>query len=74
MGALDAPGLGVEVVGTVADVFGRSERLPLIGDGDDAARGIGRQHKGLATQVLEGCSEIDIYAHIALFELGIKNF
>ena len=74
MGALDAPGLGVEVVGTVADVFGRTERLPLIGDGDNAARGIGRQYESLATQILERCGVIDIDANVAFLEFGIKYF
>jgi hypothetical protein len=51
MGGLDAPGLGVEVVGTVADILSRSERIALIGKGDDATRGIGRENKGLASQI-----------------------
>ena len=62
MGGLDAPGLGVEVVGTVADVFHRTEGEAFVGDGDDATRGIGGQHEGLATQVAKGIGvgEIDV--------------
>ena len=73
MGALNAPGLGVEVVGTVADVFGRTERLPLIGDGDDAARGIGRQYECLATQILKrlGVGHIDV--HVAVLQFGREH-
>jgi hypothetical protein len=51
VGGLDAPGLGIEVVGTVADVLSRTEGIALIGKGDDAARGIGREDKGLASQI-----------------------
>ena len=54
MGGLDAAGLGVEVVGTIADVFGRAEGIALIGKGNDATRGIGREYKGLATQIAQG--------------------
>ena len=51
MGGLDAPGLGIEVVGTIADVLCRAEGIALIGKGDDAARGIRREDKGLASQI-----------------------
>ena len=42
MGGLDAPRLWIEVVGPVANVLRRPQRATLIGDADDAARGVGR--------------------------------
>ena len=51
MGGLDAPGLGVEVVGAGADVFGGTEGDALVSDGHDATRGVGGENEGLATQI-----------------------
>ena len=51
MGGFDAPGLGVEVVGAIADVLHRAEGESLIGNGDNSLGSIGRQHEGLATEI-----------------------
>jgi hypothetical protein len=53
VGGLDAPGLGIEVVGAVADVLDRTEGDTLVGDGDDAARGVGWENEGFAAEVAE---------------------
>ena len=53
MGGFDAPGLGVEVVGAVADVFGGTEGEALVSDGHDATRGVGREDEGLATEIFK---------------------
>ena len=50
MGGLDAPRLGIEVVGAVADVLDRTEGDTLVGDGDDAARGVGWENEGFAAE------------------------
>ena len=42
MGGLDAPGFRIEVVGPVADVLRRPQRVTLISVANDAARGVGR--------------------------------
>ena len=62
MSGLDAPGFGVEVVGAVTDILHRPERKALVDHGDDATRGVGGQHEGLATEVAQGISirEIDV--------------
>ena len=51
MGGFDAPGLGVEVVGAVADVLGGTEGDATVGDGHDAARGVGGKDESLAPQI-----------------------
>ena len=51
MGGLDAPGFGIEVVGAGTDVLGGTEWNAAVGDGHDAARGIGWQYKCLAPQI-----------------------
>ena len=51
MGGFDAPGLGVEVVGAVADVLGGTEGDATVGDGHDAARGVGGKDEGFAPQI-----------------------
>ena len=74
MGGLDAPGLGIEVVGTIADVLCRAERIAQIGKGDDATRGIGRENKGFASQIAQGIGigEVDT-REIALGQIGLQN-
>ena len=61
MGGLDAPGFGVEVVGAVADVLDGAEGDSTVGDGHNAARGVGGEDEGLAPEVAEGVGirEID---------------
>ena len=54
VGGSDAPLLGVEVVGSGADILHHAERMALEGDGDDAARGVGVQCQGFAAQVSDG--------------------
>ena len=75
MGGLDAPGFGVEVVGTIADILHGPERKSLVGDGDDATRRLCRQHEGLATKVPEGIGvgEGD-EGEIALRKICLKDF
>ena len=51
MGGLDAPGLGVEVVGAGADVLGGTEGNATVGDGHDAARGVGGEDECLTPQI-----------------------
>ena len=51
MGGFDAPGLGIEVVGAVADVLDGTEGDATVGDGHDAARGVGGKDEGLAPQI-----------------------
>ena len=51
MGGLDSPGLGVEVVGTGADVLGGTEGNATVGDGHDAAWGVGGKDESLAPQI-----------------------
>ena len=53
MGGLDAPGLRVEVVGAGADVLGGTEGDAFVGDGHDAAWGVGREDEGLATEIFK---------------------
>ena len=54
VGALDAPLLGVEIVGTGADVLGQAEGNALEADLDEAARSVGRQGEGFVAQIGEG--------------------
>ena len=51
VGAEDALGLGVEVVGAVAQVVGETEDGTLMGDEDAATRAVNRD--ALATQVTQ---------------------
>ena len=51
---LDAPGLGIEVVGAIADVLDKSERLAFEAYRHFATWGVGRQLQGFATQVGDG--------------------
>ena len=64
MGGLDAPGLRIEVVGPVADVLRRPQRVTLIGDADDAARGVGRQCQSLATEIFQSVRIGEIYSRM----------
>jgi len=59
MGAEDALGLGIEIVGTVAQVVGETEDSSLMGDENVATRAVNCD--ALATQVTQ-CGEI---IHIA---------
>ena len=63
MGGFDAPGFGIEVIGAGTDVLGRAEGNAAVGDGHDAARGIGRKDEGLAPEVAESLliREIDAW-------------
>ena len=51
MGGLDAPGFGIEVVGAETDVLGRTEWNAAVGDGHDAAWGVGGKDECLAPQI-----------------------
>ena len=53
MGGLDAPGLGVEVVGAGADVLDGTEGDVTVGDGDDATRGVGGENEGLTPEIFK---------------------
>ena len=55
MGAEDALGLGIEVVGTVAQVVGETEDGTMMSDENVATRAVNRD--ALATQVTQ-CGEI----------------
>jgi hypothetical protein len=61
MGGFDAPRLRIEVVGAVADILHRAERNAFIGDGNDTARSISRQHEGFATQIFESLGVGEVY-------------
>ena len=50
---LDAPGLGIEVVGAGTDVLDGTEGDVKVGDGHDATRGVGREDEGLATEIFK---------------------
>ena len=71
MGGLDAPGLGVEVIGAVADVLGGTEGNATVGDGHDATRGVGGKDEGFAPEVAEsvGVGEVDVWK-VALRKIG----
>ena len=51
MGGLDAPGFGIEVVGAGTDVLHRAKGDAAVGDGHDAAWGIGGKDESLAPQI-----------------------
>ena len=63
MGGLDAPGLRIEVVGTVADIFHWAESGAFIGDGNDTTSCVGRQHEGFTAQIAEsfGVRKVDVW-------------
>ena len=71
MGGLDAPGFRVEVVGAVADILHGAERDTFVGDGNEATRGICRQHESLAPKVFQslGVREVDAW-EFALGKIG----
>ena len=54
MRGLDAPLLGIEVVGAVSDVLDEAKHVSLIADGDDASWRVGRQYESLASQEGDG--------------------
>ena len=64
MGGFDAPRLRIEVVGAIADILDGSQRNTLISDGDDAARGVGRQCQSLATEIFQDVRIGDIYSRM----------
>ena len=74
MGGFDAPRLRIEVVGAIADVLDGPKGNAFIGDGDDPTRGIGRKHKGLASEIFQSLGKIDINAGSALLELASSTF
>jgi hypothetical protein len=61
MGSLDAPRLGIEVVGTIADILHRTEGDTFVSDGDEATRGIRWQDESFATQVFQGFGVREVY-------------
>ena len=71
MGGFDAPGFRIEVVGAIADILHRTESDTLVGHGDEAPRGIGRQYEGLAAKVFErfGVGEVHLW-EVALGKIG----
>ena len=75
MGGLDAPGLGVEVVGTGTDVLDGTEGNATVGDGHDAARGVGGEDERLAPEVAEsvGIGEVDGRWYGGTGERGNEN-
>ena len=58
---LDAPRLGVEVIGAIADVLDKSEWVPFEAYCHFTTWGVGRQLQGFTTQIGDGLgvSEID---------------
>ena len=75
MGGLDAPWLRIEVVGAITDILDGSQRNTLISDGDDAARGVGRQCQSLATEIFQGVRIGEIYSRmVALWQIWRENF
>ena len=72
---LDAPRLGIEVVGAVTDILYGAEGDTFVSDGDEATRGIGWQDESFATQVFQslGVGEVDAW-EITLREVCLKDF
>ena len=54
MGGLDGPLLGIEVVGSGAEVFHQAEGMALIAHLNDSERRVGRQLERLTLQVTDG--------------------
>ena len=75
MGGFDAPRFRVEVIGAVADVLYRSQRLSLVGDGDDASWGIWWQHECLASEILQRlCIWQVCRGKFAFWQIGFQHF
>ena len=75
MSGLDAPGLRIEVVGTVADILHRPDGYAVIGDGDHATRGVGRECEGFATEILQCVSVGELrLGEVALRQITGEHF
>ena len=60
MGALDTPFLGIEVVGAVAQVLGKSQGYAVVGDEHDAARRGGVERYRFFAQIGYGLPVSDL--------------
>jgi hypothetical protein len=72
---LDAPGFRIEIVGAVTDILHRPDGYAVIGDGNHAARGVGREYEGFASKILQGVfvGELSL-RKLALRQLSGENF